>query len=70
MGRKRFAVGLLVAAVFLVLLFYKTDFAEMGRVLSQANYWYLVPAIGIYFVSLVFRTLRWHYLMRPIKPVS
>lgn len=70
MGRKRFVLGLIVAAIFLALLFYKTDFAEMGRELARANYWFLAPAVGIYLTSLLFRTLRWHYLMRPIKPLS
>ncbi len=37
--------------------------------LRRADYAWLVPGIAIYFVGLFVRTWRWHYLLRPVKPV-
>jgi uncharacterized protein (TIRG00374 family) len=37
----------------------------MRAALANANYLYLIPAIGVYFVSLYVRAFRWRYLLRP-----
>ena len=31
------------------------------------NYWYLAPAIVLYQVSVLIRTLRWHSLLKPMR---
>jgi glycosyltransferase 2 family protein len=61
----RFWVGAAITAVFLVLLLLRFDFGEMRDSLADANYAYLVPAIGVYYVSLYFRSFRWSYVLRP-----
>lgn len=38
--------------------------------LGGANYWYIIPAIGMYFVSLYFRSMRWSVMLRHIKPIG
>ena len=38
--------------------------------LAGANYWYVVPAVGMYFVSVYFRSMRWSVMLRHLKPVS
>ena len=42
----------------------------MSSALASANYGYLVPAIAIYFVSLVFRAYRWRFLLAPFRSIS
>lgn len=61
----RFWVGAAITAVFLALLVLRFDFAEMRESLGSANYVYLIPAIGIYFISLYIRSFRWSYVLRP-----
>ncbi len=53
----------------LALFFYRANFGEIGSALAQARYIYLLPAVPVYFVAVVFRTLRWHYLLHPLKEV-
>ncbi len=64
---RRFVVGLVVSLAFLVLLFYQVNLKEMGEALTEANFLYLVPAIVVYFVAVLFRTLRWRYLLAPVR---
>ena len=43
--------------------------ADVWQVIRQANYWWLVPGVAVYFVAVWARTWRWHYLLRPLKRV-
>ncbi len=61
----RFWVGSTITAVFLALLILRFDLGEMRDSLASANYAYLIPAIGVYYVSLYFRSFRWSYVLRP-----
>ncbi len=63
-------VGLLVGALFLYLAFRKVDFGQMWASLKNANYWYLLPATLIIFISHFLRALRWRYLLDPVKRVN
>ena len=60
-------IGLFISALFLYLAFRKVDFGQMLEALRKANYWYLLPAILILFLSHFLRALRWRYLLDPIK---
>jgi hypothetical protein len=35
----------------------------------MANYWWILPGVGVYFIAVLVRTWRWHYLLRHIKPI-
>jgi uncharacterized protein (TIRG00374 family) len=37
--------------------------------LRQADYWYVVPALVAYFAGVWLRAARWHFLLRPVKPI-
>ena len=63
---RRFWLGLGVSLVFLALFFRRLDFGEMASALSEANYIFVLPAIALYFVAVLFRALRWKYLLRPM----
>lgn len=43
---------------------------EILKALRDANYWWLVPGVAVYFVSLWFRSWRWGFLLRGSKRVS
>ena len=60
-------MGLAVSLVFIALFFLIVDIEEMGEALADAKYQYIVPAVLLYFVALLFRTLRWQYLLSPLR---
>jgi len=62
----RFWIGLAVSGLFLLLLLLRVDRQEIVSALRDANYLYVVPAIGLYFVAVYFRSIRWAYILSPI----
>lgn len=67
--QKRFWLGLLISLALLAYLFYQTDLPSIGAVLSRANYLFLLPALAFYFAGVGVRAVRWHFLLRSVKPV-
>lgn len=63
-------IGIVIALVFLVIFFRGTDFSGIGTVLQTTNYWFLLPALGFYFVGVFVRAVRWHFLLRSIKQIG
>lgn len=61
----RFWIGGGVTAIFIALLIFRLDIGETTQALADANYFYLIPAIAVYFVSLLFRAFRWRFLLKP-----
>ena len=68
----QFWLGVGVSILLLLVLIYQVDLAEMKDALADANYLYVIPAIGLYFIAVFFRALRWRYLLSPLKiiPIS
>lgn len=67
--QKRFWLGLVLSLVLLVYVFYQTDPAKIWESLGQAQYIYLIPALLMYFIGVFIRAVRWHFLLRSIKPI-
>jgi uncharacterized protein (TIRG00374 family) len=70
MARLRLALSLLVSAIFLWIALQGQDLTNVWETLTHANYLWIVPGILTYFLAVLARTWRWHYLLRSIKPVS
>lgn len=70
MKRWQVVLGLIVSAVFLWLALRGLNLTDVLAGLRSANYLWLVPGIAVYFLAVVIRTWRWHYLLKPLKPVS
>jgi uncharacterized protein (TIRG00374 family) len=68
--RWRFWVGAAVSALFIIYALRGLDLWHVWQDIQNANYWWLIPGVVAYFIGVWFRTWRWHYLLRPIKPVS
>lgn len=62
-------LGLLVSAIFLYFALRGLHLAEVGNALRTANYWWIAPGIGVYFLGLWARSWRWHYTLRHFKPI-
>lgn len=63
----QFWLGLCVSVLLLLVLIYQVDLAEMRDALAEANYLYVIPAIGLYFIAVYFRAVRWRYLLSPLS---
>jgi len=64
---RSFIFGLMVGLVFIALFFLTVDEKEMGEALADAELKYLAPAAAFYFGAVFFRTLRWRYLLSPLR---
>ncbi len=65
--RRRWPVlflGLLISVGLLWFTFRDLQMDEILEALRGANYWWLVPGVAVYFVSVWFRSWRWRFLLR------
>ena len=66
----RFWLGLLVSLVFIWWLWSQiTNFGQVQDAFQTANYWYLLPALAVYFLGVWVRAVRWRYLLAPVRLV-
>jgi glycosyltransferase 2 family protein len=63
-------LGILISAVFVWYSVQGLELDKFWTAISQANYWWILPGIAIYFVAVWARAWRWHYLLKPIKKIS
>jgi uncharacterized protein (TIRG00374 family) len=63
-------IGFLITAVFLGLFFRSTDFGEIKEAFENANYALALASLPVYFLGIWVRTIRWQYLLRPVKQVA
>jgi uncharacterized protein (TIRG00374 family) len=70
MKRWYFWVGLAISILFLYLALRGLQLATVWGAIRTANLLWLLPVIPIYFTSVWMRSLRWHFLLRPIKQLK
>ena len=69
MKKWQFWLGVVISAGFLFWAFSKLDWGDFWVAIKDANYWWLIPGIAVYFVAVWIRAWRWHYLLGPIKKI-
>jgi hypothetical protein len=69
MKKWQFWVGVLVSAVFLYFALRGMKLGDFWQVIQNANYWWILPGVAVYFVVVWARAWRWHYLLGPIKRI-
>lgn len=67
---RRVVIGVLISIVFLFLALRGQDFAALFAALRAAEYWWLIPAILMYFFGVTVRAMRWSVLLRPVCRAS
>lgn len=67
---RRLWLGLSASLIFILLFLATLDFRELVEALIHANYLFVLPAVAFYFIAVGFRTLRWRYLLYPLRPMS
>jgi glycosyltransferase 2 family protein len=70
MKRWQFWLGFLISAAFLWWTLRTLNPADLWQAIIHANYWWIVPGVAIYFVAVWARAWRWHYLLKPLKPIQ
>ncbi len=63
-------LGIAISVIFLALALNGLKLDEFWDGIRNANYWWLIPGVGVYFIGVAVRTWRWYYLLRPLKEVS
>ena len=71
----QFWLGLSISVVLLLVLVYQIDAGEIKKAFVDAGYTdnpapyytYLAPSIVLYFIAVFFRTVRWRYLLSPLR---
>jgi len=69
-NRSRLIIGCLIGVGFLYLAGRKVDFSLMWEAFTKVNYWFVLFAVPVIFLSHFLRAVRWRYLMDPIKRVD
>jgi uncharacterized protein (TIRG00374 family) len=69
MRRWQFWLGILVSAALLWWALRGLQLADVWQALKSANYWWLIPGVGVYFLAVWARAWRWHFLLRPLKRI-
>lgn len=69
MKRWQFWLGIAISLAFLYLALRGLRLQDVLQTLKGARYTWLLPGILIYFIGVYVRAWRWHYLLRPVKPV-
>ncbi len=62
-------LGVLISVVFIWLALRGLQLNQFWNVVQDANYWWLIPGIAVYFVAVWARAWRWHYLLGPVKKI-
>lgn len=62
--------GIVITLVFLGLFLRQTDFGEIRNSFQHANYLLAFASLPVYFLGIWVRTVRWQYLLRPVKKLS
>jgi len=65
MKRWVFWVGIAISVLFLYWALQGLHLPEVWRSIQGANLIWLIPAVLVYFVDVIFRSLRWQILLRP-----
>jgi glycosyltransferase 2 family protein len=66
MRRLLVPAGIVISIVFLALALRGLNLEVFWADVQQANLWWLVPGIAVYFAAVWFRAWRWAYMLRPV----
>lgn len=66
----RLWLGLLISIFFIALAIRGQDLGLVRQALGEADYRYLPLALVLYFAGVLLRTLRWRYLLAPVRRVQ
>ena len=62
--------GIVLSVLLLIIFFITVDLSETYKTFQSIKHWYLYPAILLYLISIMFRTIRWKILLNHLSPIS
>lgn len=65
----RFWIGFGVSAVCIFLLLQQADPRKVYEEFTHANYFWLIPAVSVYFAAVWVRAIRYEHIVRTLRPV-
>ncbi|OGS47454.1 MAG: hypothetical protein A2539_02390 [Elusimicrobia bacterium RIFOXYD2_FULL_34_15] len=65
--KKRIIFGILISIFFLFLVLRNINFKDMMQIVANGEYLWMLPCLGTYTLSFIFRSIRWKYLLSPIR---
>lgn len=65
----KFWFGISISLFFMLLLFRKIDFNQLGLALRTVDYRYIILAVALTFISYFLRAVRWRYLLISEKTI-
>jgi len=63
-------ISILISLFFLYIGLQGLDLGHVVQEIAHANFLWIIPGVAVYFLAVWGRTWRWHFLLRPIKPIS
>jgi len=69
MKRWTLGLGFLVSAFFVYLALQGLQLDQVWRRLQEANYYWIIPGVLVYFVAVGVRAWRWRYMLRSLRPI-
>lgn len=69
-GRLRLFIAIAASVALAAWVVRGLDLAAFAAALREADYVWLVPAVGVYFLGVAARTWRWHYMLRHLRPIG
>lgn len=69
MKKWQFWLGVLISIFFVWLALRGLNLDDFWGAVQKANYIWLLPGIGVYFIGVWVRAWRWHFLLKPIKEI-
>lgn len=70
MKRWQFWLGVAISLFFMYLALRGLHLQALLAAIQNANYLWLIPGVGVYMLAVWARAWRWHYLLRPVKPIQ
>ena len=70
MVNRRTLIAFAISLTFLGLVFWSIDFDEFFDAFAEANYFWLIPAVIVYFLAFTLRAWRWQSLLKHLGEVS
>ncbi len=62
-------IGFGISFVFLYLFLRNVHWGELSTSLTQANYFYLIPALALWVLTAAIRAVRWQIMVRHLRPI-
>jgi glycosyltransferase 2 family protein len=62
----QFTVGIAISVAILYYILRPVDKGELLRAFTRCNWWWGIPFVGVTFLSMWARAVRWHFLMKPV----